>query len=187
MTLHRSALFFYLPFPAFYCSTLSPFHSSEVHYTFLSFHLITIRKPTIHFYPFTFQLFKKPLQFLTFLLSHRSKAHFSLLTPHLSTFKQPHLIGHPLLWRGLGRPPSFGVKVALFWCRGHHFYNLISLNEVPDINLSRSTCPFMPRTFPRSVNCHMLCLPAPFISGRRELYFPRKRKYVLKRGARCEL
>ena len=172
MTLHRSALFFYLPFPTFYCSTLSPFHSSEVHYTFLSFHLITIRKPTIHFYPFTFQLFKKPLQSLTLLLSHRSKARFSLLTPHLSTFKQPHLMGHPLLWRGLGRL---------------YFHNLISLNEVPDINLSRSTCPFMPRTLPRSVNCQMLCLPAPFISGRRELYFPRKRKYVLKRGARCEL
>ena len=113
MTLHRSALFFYLPFPAFYCSTLSPFHSSEVHYTFLSFHLITIRKPTIHFYPFTFQLFKKPLQSLTFLLSHRSEARFSLLTPHLSTFKQPHLIGHPLLWRGLGRPP-FWFREALF-------------------------------------------------------------------------
>ena len=53
MTLHRSALFFYLPFPAFYLFILSPYSYSEAHYTFLSFHLITIRKPTIHVYPFT--------------------------------------------------------------------------------------------------------------------------------------
>lgn len=87
MTLHRSALFFYLPFPAFYLFILSPYSYSEAHYTLLSFHLITIRKPTIRFYPFTFQLFKKPLQSLTFLLSHRSKARFSLLTPHLSNIQ----------------------------------------------------------------------------------------------------
>ena len=157
MTLHRSALLFYLPFPAFYCFILSPYSYSEAHYTLLSFHLSTVQETILTSYAFTFPSFKS--SFFTF-------------TPHLSTFKQPHLIGHPLLWRGLGRPL---------------LYNLISLNEVPDINLSRSTCPFMPRTLPRSVNCQMLCLPAPFISGRRELYFPRKRKYVLKRGARCEL
>ena len=60
MTLHRSALLFYLPFPTFYCFILSPYSYSEAHYTLLSFHLITIRKPTIRFYPFTFRLFKKP-------------------------------------------------------------------------------------------------------------------------------
>lgn len=66
MTLYRSALLFYLPFPAFYRFILSPFHSSEVHYTFLSFHLMTVRKPTIHVYPFTFRLFKKPFKLLLF-------------------------------------------------------------------------------------------------------------------------
>ena len=187
MTLHRSALFFYLPFPAFYYSTLSPFHHPNSRFTLSSFHLSNIQKDILISYSFTFPSFKS--SFFTFNSSpfHHPNRHFSLLTPHLSTFKQPHLIGHPLLWRGLGRPPSFGVKAALFWDEGPSFHNLISLNEVPDINLSRSTCPFMPRTLPRSVNCQMLCLPAPFISGRRELYFPRKRKYVLKRGARCEL
>ena len=179
MTLHRSALLFYLPFPAFYCSILSPYSYSEAHNTLLSFHLSTVQETILTSYTFTFPSFKS--SFFTFNSSpfHHPNRHFSLLTPHLSTFKQPLLIGHPLLWRGLGRPH------LLVW--RPPFYNLISLNEVPDINLSRSTCPFMPRTFPRSVNCHMLCLPAPFISGRRELYFPRKRKYVLKRGARCEL
>ena len=113
MTLHRSALLFYLPFPTFYCFILSPYSYSEAHYTLLSFHLITIRKPTIHFYPFTFQLFKKPLQSLTFLLSHRSKARFSLLTPHHSTFKQPHLIGHPLLWLPKVKSKDFPRKVYI--------------------------------------------------------------------------
>ena len=187
MTLHRSALLFYLPFPTFYCSTLSPFHCPNSRFTLSSFHLSNIQKDILISYSFTFLTSKKlvlnfypsiflpsKLSFFTFNPSpfHHPNRHFSLFPLHHSTFKQPHLIGHPLLWRGLGRL---------------YFYNLISLNEVPDINLSRSTCPFMPRTLPRSVNCHMLCLPAPFISGRRELYFPRKRKYVLKRGARCEL
>ena len=97
MTLHRSALLFYLPFPAFYCFILSPYSYSEAHYTLLSFHLSTVQETILTSYAFTFPSFKS--SFFTF-------------TPHLSTFKQPHLIGHPLLRRGLGRPPSFGMEAA---------------------------------------------------------------------------
>ena len=172
MTLHRSALFFYLPFPAFYYSTLSPFHHPNSRFTLSSFHLSNIQKDILISYSFTFPSFKS--SFFTF-----NSSPFHVQTAS-SNWTSPPL-------EGLG-------EATLFWYEGHpsglgrlYFYNLMSLNEVPDINLSRSTCPFMPRTFPRSVNCQMLCLPAPFISGRRELYFPRKRKYVLKRGARCEL
>ena len=106
MTLHRSALLFYLPFPAFYCSTLSPFHHPNSRFTLSSFCLSNIQEAILTSYAFTFPSFKS--SFFTF-------------TPHLSTFKQPHLIGHPLLWRGLGRPPFFGVKAALFWYGGPSF------------------------------------------------------------------
>lgn len=113
MTLHRSALFFYLPFPAFYYSTLSPFHHPNSRFTLSSFHLSNIQKDILISYSFTFPSFKS--SFFTFNSSpfHHPNRHFSLLTPHLSTFKQPLLTGHPLLWRSLGRPPSFGMKAAL--------------------------------------------------------------------------
>ena len=113
MTLHRSALLFYLPFPAFYCSTLSPFHRPNSRFTLSSFHLSTVQETILTSYTFTFPSFKS--SFFTFNPSpfHHPNRHFSLLPPHLSTFKQPHLIGHPLLWRGLGRPP-FWLREALF-------------------------------------------------------------------------
>lgn len=172
MTLHRSALLFYLPFPAFYCSTLSPFHHPNSRFTLSSFCLSNIQEAILTSYAFTFPSFKS--SFFTFNPS-----------PFLVQTASSNRTSPPL--EGLGEAVSFGVGGRPFLVQRPPFHNLISLNEVPDINLSRSTCPFMPRTLPRSVNCQMLCLPAPFISGRRELYFPRKRKYVLKRGARCEL
>ena len=118
MTLHRSALLFYLPFPAFYCSTLSPFHHPNSRFTLSSFHLSNIQKDILISYSFTFPSFKS--SFFTFNSSpfHHPNRHFSLLTPHLSTFKQPLLIGHPLLGRGLGRPLG-GVPLPLpFIVRG---------------------------------------------------------------------
>ena len=133
MTLHRSALLFYLPFPAFYCSTLSPFHCPNSRFTLSSFHLSNIQKDILISYSFTFLTSKKlvlnfypsiflpsKLSFFTFNPSpfHHPNRHFSLFPLHHSTFNQPHLIRHPLLWRGLGRPPSFGVKAALFWYEG---------------------------------------------------------------------
>ena len=128
MTLHRSALLFYLPFPAFYCSTLSPFHCPNSRFTLSSFHLSNIQKDILISYSFTFLTSKKlvlnfypsiflpsKLSFFTFNPSpfHHPNRHFSLFPLHHSPFKQPHLIGHPLLWRGLGRPP-FWFREALF-------------------------------------------------------------------------
>ena len=128
MTLHRSALLFYLPFPAFYCSTLSPFHHPNSRFTLSSFHLSNIQEDILISYSFTFLTSKKlvlnfypsiflpsKLSFFTFNPSpfHHPNRHFSLLPLHHSTFNQPHLIRHPLLWRGLGRPPSFGMEAAL--------------------------------------------------------------------------
>ena len=106
MTLHRSALLFYLPFPAFYCSTLSPFHSSEVHYTFLSFHLSTVQETILTSYTFTFPSFKS--SFFTF-----NPSPFHVQTAS-SNWTSPPL-------EGLGEAASFGVKAALFWCEGRPF------------------------------------------------------------------
>ena len=64
MTLHRSALLFYLPFPAFYCSILSPYSYSEAHNTLLSFHLSTVQETILTSYTFTFPSFKS--SFFTF-------------------------------------------------------------------------------------------------------------------------
>ena len=60
MTLHRSALLFYLPFPAFYRFILSPYDCSEAHYTRLSFHLSNIQEDILISYSFTFLISKKP-------------------------------------------------------------------------------------------------------------------------------
>ena len=59
MTLHRSALLFYLPFPAFYCFILSPYSYSEAHYTLLSFHLSNIQKDILISYSFAFLISQK--------------------------------------------------------------------------------------------------------------------------------
>ncbi len=60
MTLHRSALFFYLPFPAFYCFILSPYSYSEAHNTLLSFCLSNIQEDILISYSFAFLISKKP-------------------------------------------------------------------------------------------------------------------------------
>lgn len=99
MTLHRSALLFYLPFPAFYCSTLSPFHSSEVHYTFLSFHLSTVQETILTSYTFTFPSFKS--SFFTF-----NPSPFHVQTAS-SNWTSPPL-------EGLG-------EATLFWYEGRPF------------------------------------------------------------------
>ena len=106
MTLHRSALLFYLPFPAFYCSILSPYSYSEAHNTLLSFHLSTVQETILTSYTFTFPSFKS--SFFTFNPSpfHVQTASSNRTSPPLE---------------GLGEAASFGVKAALFWCRGRPF------------------------------------------------------------------
>ena len=106
MTLHRSALLFYLPFPAFYCSTLSPFHSSEVHYTFLSFHLSTVQETILTSYAFTFPSFKSSFFTFTPPPFHVQTASSNRTSPPLE---------------GLGEAASFGMKAALFWHGGRPF------------------------------------------------------------------
>ena len=128
MTLHRSALLFYLPFPAFYCFILSPYSYSEAHYTLLSFCLSNIQKAILTSYSFTFLTSKKlVLNFYSFIFLpskqsfftfnpspfHHPNRHFSLLSPHLSTFNQPHLIGHPLLWLPKVKSKDFPRKVYI--------------------------------------------------------------------------
>ncbi len=106
MTLHRSALLFYLPFPTFYCFILSPYSYSEAHYTLLSFHLSTVQETILTSYAFTFPSFKG--SFFTFNPSpfHVQTASSNRTSPPLE---------------GLGEAPPFGVKTALFWCGGHPF------------------------------------------------------------------
>ena len=106
MTLHRSALLFYLPFPAFYCSILSPYSYSEAHNTLLSFHLSTVQETILTSYTFTFPSFKS--SFFTFNPSpfHVQTASSNRTSPPLE---------------GLGEAPPFGVKTALFWCGGRPF------------------------------------------------------------------
>jgi len=106
MTLHRSALLFYLPFPTFYCFILSPYSYSEAHYTLLSFHLSTVQETILTSYAFTFPSFKG--SFFTFNPSpfHVQTASSNRTSPPLE---------------GLGEAPPFGVKTALFWCGGRPF------------------------------------------------------------------
>ena len=106
MTLHRSALFFYLPFPAFYLFILSPYSYSEAHYTLLSFHLSTVQETILTSYAFTFPSFKS--SFFTFNPSpfHVQTASSNRTSPPLE---------------GLGEAASFGMKAALFWCEGRPF------------------------------------------------------------------
>ena len=99
MTLHRSALLFYLPFPTFYCSILSPYSYSEAHYTLLSFHLSTVQEAILTSYAFTFPSFKS--SFFTFNPSpfHVQTASSNRTSPPLE---------------GLG-------EATLFWCEGRPF------------------------------------------------------------------
>ena len=98
MTLHRSALFFYLPFPAFYCSILSPYSYSEAHNTLLSFHLSTVQETILTSYTFTFSSFRS--SFFTF-----NPSPFHVQTASSNRTSPP--------WEGLGEAASFGVKAAL--------------------------------------------------------------------------
>ena len=128
MTLHRSALLFYLPFPAFYCSTLSPFHHPNSRFTLSSFCLSNIQEAILTSYAFIFLTSKKlvlnfysfiflpsKLSFFTFNPSpfHHPNRHFSLLPLHHSTFNQPHLIRHPLLWLPKVKSKDFPRKVYI--------------------------------------------------------------------------
>ena len=147
MTLHRSALLFYLPFPAFYCSTLSPFHSSEVHYTFLSFHLSTVQETILTSYTFTFPSFKS--SFFTFNPSpfHVQTASSNWTSPPLEGLGEATLFwyeGRPFLvqrapflqpnipQRGTRHKP-IEVHMSLY---ATHF---ASLRELPDV---MSACTF---------------------------------------------
>ena len=60
MTLHRSALFFYLPFPAFSRFILSLFPRPNSRFTLSSFPLSNIQEDILISYSFTFLISKKP-------------------------------------------------------------------------------------------------------------------------------
>ena len=113
MTLHRSALLSYLPFPAFYRFILSSYPLPNSRFTLSSFCLSNIQEAILTSYAFTFLPSKQ--SFFTFNPSpfHHPNRHFSLLSPHLSTFKQPHLIGHPLLWLPKVKSKDFPRKVYI--------------------------------------------------------------------------
>ena len=106
MTLHRSALLFYLPFPAFYYSTLSPFHHPNSRFTLSSFHLSNIQKDILISYSFTFPSFKS--SFFTF-----NPSPFHVQTASSNRTSPP--------WEGIGEAASFGVEAALFWHGGRPF------------------------------------------------------------------
>ena len=128
MTLHRSALFFYLPFPAFYHFIPSSYPHPNSRFTLSFFCLSNIQKAILTSYAFTFLTSKKlvlnfypsiflpsKLSFFTFNPSpfHHPNRHFSLLPLHHSTFNQPHLIRHPLLWLPKVKSKDFPRKVYI--------------------------------------------------------------------------
>ena len=132
MTLHRSALLFYLPFPAFYCSTLSPYNYSEAYYTLLSFHLSTVQEATPISYFFTFPSLKS--SFFTFNPSsfHVQTASSNRTSPPLeglgeALFSQPNIPQ-----RGTRHKP-IEVHMSLY---ATHF---ASFRELPDV---MSACTF---------------------------------------------
>ena len=132
MTLHRSALLFYLPFPAFYCSTLSPFHSSEVHYTFLSFHLSTVQETILTSYTFTFPSFKS--SFFTFNPSpfHVQTASSNWTSPPLEGLGEALFLQPNIPQRGTRHKP-IEIHMSLY---ATHF---ASFRELPDV---MSACTF---------------------------------------------
>ena len=106
MTLHRSALLFYLPFPAFYCSILSPYSYSEAHNTLLSFHLSTVQETILTSYTFTFSSFRS--SFFTF-----NPSPFHVQTASSNRTSPPS--------EGLGEAALFWYGGRIFWCRGRPF------------------------------------------------------------------
>ena len=106
MTLHRSALLFYLPFPAFYCFILSPYSYSEAHYTFLSFCLSNIQKAILTSYSFAFPASKQ-----TFFTFNPSPFHVQTAS---SNWTSPPL-------EGLGEAALFWYGGRIFWCEGRPF------------------------------------------------------------------
>jgi len=60
MTLHRSALLFYLPFPAFYHFIPSSYPHPNSRFTLSSFPLSNIQEAILISYSFTFLISKKP-------------------------------------------------------------------------------------------------------------------------------
>ena len=147
MTLHRSALLFYLSFPAFYCSILSPYSYSEAHNTLLSFHLSTVQETILTSYTFTFPSFKS--SFFTFNPSpfHVQTASSNWTSPPLEGLGEATLFwyeGRPFLvqrapflqpnipQRGTRHKP-IEVHMSLY---ATHF---ASLRELPDV---MSACTF---------------------------------------------
>ena len=121
MTLHRSALFFYLPFPAFYHFIPSSYPHPNSRFTLSFFCLSNIQKAILTSYAFTFLTSKKlVLNFYSFIFLP-SKQSFFTFNPspfHVQTASS-NWTSPPL--EGLGEAASFGVKAALFWDEGRPF------------------------------------------------------------------
>ena len=113
MTLHRSALFFYLPFPAFYHFIPSSYPHPNSRFTLSFFCLSNIQKAILTSYAFTFLTSKKlVLNFYSFIFLP-SKQSFFTFNPspfHVQTASS-NWTSPPL--EGLGEAASFGVKAAL--------------------------------------------------------------------------
>ena len=121
MTLHRSALLFYLPFPTFYCSTLSPFHHPNSRFTLSSFCLSNIQEAILTSYAFTFLTSKKlVLNFYSFIFLPSKQSFFTFNPSPFHVQTAPSNWTSPPL-EGLGEAASFGMKAALFWYGGCPF------------------------------------------------------------------
>ena len=132
MTLHRSALLFYLPFPAFYCFILSPYSYSEAHYTFLSFYLMTVQEATLTSYSFTFPSVKS--SFFTFNPSpfHVQTASSNRTSPPSEGLGEALFLQPNIPQRGTRHKP-IEVHMSLY---ATHF---ASFRELPDV---MSACTF---------------------------------------------
>ena len=132
MALHRSALLFYLPFPAFYCFILSPYSYSEAHNTLLSFHLSTVQETILTSYAFTFPSLKS--SFFTFNPSsfHVQTASSNRTSPPLEGLGEALFLQPNIPQRGTRHKP-IKVHMSLY---ATHF---ASFRELPDV---MSACTF---------------------------------------------
>ena len=118
MTLHRSALLFYLLFPAFYRFIPSSYPLPNTRFTLSSFHLSNIQEDILISYSFTFLTSKKLVLNFYPSIFLPSKLSFFTFAPspfHVQSASS-NKTSPPL--EGLGEAASFGVKAALFWYEG---------------------------------------------------------------------
>ena len=121
MTLHRSALLFYLPFPAFYLFIPSSYPHPNTRFTLSSFHLSNIQEDILISYSFTFLTSKKLVLNFYPSIFLPSKLSFFTFNPspfHVQT--APSNRTSPPL-EGLGEATLLVWRGRIFWCGGHPF------------------------------------------------------------------